>query len=405
MPRPMTAEAEAAIYDLYYVQHAVFGRDKLYQLLRSKGVDISRRQVMDWLSKQETHQVFAPANRTVNIRNTVLSGAHKVIVIDLIDMQNFADRGFHYILTAIDPFSKKAYARALKNKEAKTVAASMNDMIKKDIKKVGLIRSDNGSEFIAAEFKNMLAKHGIKQAFGLAGKPQSQSHVERFNGTLKRALKMAMRTSQSTDWPTLMKQIIEHYNNTVSRVTGKTANELDKEENNTEILKAKQKIHKSVTSKRGSANTVKLKVGDKVRVKMDTENKERSGEVWSKKLYTVVKLKIPRTAVTSVSYTLALDGEPLKKMFYNNDLLGPITAVQNEINAPEKWEVSKLIKPATLNKKPAYLVYWKGYKASEATIEPRDQLLQDCPKILEAFEKKHNVKFFKSGKFNWSENV
>jgi len=70
-------------------------------------------------------------------------------------------------------FSKKAYAEALPNKEAITVAKAMEKIIDDQIFYVSSIRSDNGSEFIAKEFKEMLAKYNIKQVLSLPGKPQS----------------------------------------------------------------------------------------------------------------------------------------------------------------------------------------------------------------------------------------
>ena len=401
--RLLSKESEQALYDLYYRQHAMFGRDRLYKLAVSKGIDVSRREVLAWLKKQQINQLYAPTNRTVNIRNTVLS-KQGVIGIDLIDMQHFADRGFHYILTGIDLFSKKAYAKALKNKEAKTVAAAMNTLITKDINRVSTVRSDNGSEFIAAEFQKVLKKHDVKHVFSLPSKPQSNGNIERFNGTLKRLLRMAMTATQSTDWPKLLENIISQYNNTVSQVTGKTPNDLDAEEGQSELLAVKAKIHKAVTSKRGTAETIKAQVGNKVRIKLDENDKDRLGENWSRQLYTVLKVKKPRTAVTAVAYTLALNGTPLKKVFYNNDILY-VPAVENVQDVPAKYTISKIVRPVTHNKKPAFEVKWLHYPASENTIEPRDQLLEDAPKAIEQFEKKHNVHWLKTGKYTWDEKA
>jgi len=75
--------------------------------------------VYNWLAKQELHQRFQQANKTKDIQHTVLEDPHKQIGIDLVDMQNYEYDGYKYILTAIDLFSKKAYAIALRDKEAK----------------------------------------------------------------------------------------------------------------------------------------------------------------------------------------------------------------------------------------------------------------------------------------------
>jgi len=41
----------------------MFGRDKLFNFLRSEYADkeISRRQVAEWLSQQEVNQLYAPS--------------------------------------------------------------------------------------------------------------------------------------------------------------------------------------------------------------------------------------------------------------------------------------------------------------------------------------------------------
>ena len=50
------------------------------------------------------------------------------------------------------------------------------------------------------------------------------------------------------------------------------------------------------------------------------------------------------------------------------------------------------------NNEAHYEVAWKGYrKKSDNTIEPRDQLLKDIPKMVRSFEKQKNVKFYKNG--------
>ncbi len=399
--KPISALAEKQLFDLYYKQHNYFGRDKLYKLCVSKKIDISRRQVLDWLNKQEIHQLHAPTFLSTNIQHTILKKPGKQIGIDLIDMQNYVNDGYHYILTGIDLFSKKAYARPLKNKTGKATAQAMQNIIKKDIKSVSSIRSDNGSEFISEEFKSMLAKNKIRQVLSLPGKPQSNGNIERFNSTLKRLLRMAMRSTQSNDWPNLLKVIIENYNNTEARVTGQVPNKLDKSEDKGILSEVKNNISKSVLSKRDK-DIVKFKPGDKVRIKLDEDDRERSGETFSKQIYTVDKIQRPKSTVSSAAYVLKLQGKVIKQKFYNNDLL-LIPVVHNSIDEPEKYEVSKIVRPVTHNKKPAYLIKWLNYPNSENTIEPRDQLLDDIPKLVEQYEKKHNVKFHKDGKFTYEE--
>ena len=67
---------------------------------------------------------------------------------------------------------------------------------------------------------------------------------------------------------------------------------------------------------------------------------------------------------------------------------------QNKIIKLNKFVISKLIKPVIQDNEEYYEVQWKGYR--ETTLEPRDILLKDVPKMVSQFEKKNNVKFYDS---------
>jgi len=56
--------------------------------------------------------------------------------------------------------------------------------------------------------------------------------------------------------------------------------------------------------------------------------------------------------------------------------------------------MSKLVKPVIKDNKEYYEVQWKGYR--ETTLEPRDVLLEDVPKIVNQFEKKQKLAFYDS---------
>ncbi len=62
-----------------------------------------------------------------------------------------------------------------------------------------------------------------------------------------------------------------------------------------------------------------------------------------------------------------------------------------KIEKVQKFVISKLVKPVIKDNKEYYEVQWKGYR--ETTLEPRDVLLEDVPKMLNLYEKKHNIKF------------
>ena len=102
MTPPITDDIKKKLEDLYYTKSNFFGRDRLYKLAREKGIDVSRRQLWDWLKKQEIHQIYMPAEESKELQTTVLNKPHDQIAIDLINMENYNYDNYKYILTGID---------------------------------------------------------------------------------------------------------------------------------------------------------------------------------------------------------------------------------------------------------------------------------------------------------------
>ena len=65
---------------------------------------------------------------------------------------------------------------------------------------------------------------------------------------------------------------------------------------------------------------------------------------------------------------------------------------QNKIMKVDKFSISKIIKPVINDVIIFYEVKWKGYK--ETTLEPRDVLLKDVPKMINQYDKKNKLKFY-----------
>ena len=261
--KPLTTEQEKLLHKLYFTDKLFFGRDKLFWYLRDNFPDekISRRQLWAWLKKNELNQLFKQPRKTKNIQSTVLSKPYQQIGIDLMDMQTYAHKGYQYVFTAIDLFSKKAWAVAMKTKSKNEARNAMATILKQIDHKVGSVRSDNGGEFKNPQMEKLMKDKGIKQTFSISGKPQSNGQIERFNGVLKRLIKMTITQDDDQNWPSYLKTLVDNYNSTRSRVTKKTPNELA---DNTDVetnQKVKANIKKAVTEKNESVMPVVLPVG------------------------------------------------------------------------------------------------------------------------------------------------
>jgi hypothetical protein len=330
---------------------------------------------MNYLKSQELHQLYNPKRRTNKIKPTILDKPLKQLGVDLIDLQTHETDNYNYILTCIDLFSKKAYAQPLKNKTDKATAQAMEKIINQINNKIHSIRSDNGSEFISKEFKNLLKEHNIKQVLSLPYTPQSNGGIERFNYTIKKLILTCIKYDDNFNWPNELQRLINNYNNTISTTTKHKPDKVETM-NPDELSKVRNNIIKKVSSK-NSRDTQKFNKLDKVRIKI-TDERDKTG--WSKEIYTIKSVNIPKNGISNLYYRL----NKIKGNYYNNDLL-KVDKIENEIKEIKKYEISKIIKKVVKKGKKYYVVKWKGYK--ETTEEPRDVLIQDVPKMIKHFER------------------
>jgi hypothetical protein len=179
----------------------------------------------------------------------------------------------------------------------------------------------------------------------------------------------ALKYDPSYDWVTIMPQIVNNYNNSKHETTKYAPSQIN-EENYKDV---NNNITKNVTSKRESVKS-NLNVGDNVRIQVE-ETKDKTK--WSKEIYKIEKVYIPRKSISKQFYYL--EGDTQKKKYYDNDLQ-LVHDVDNKFDEITKWEISRIIKPGFKNGVPSYYVKWKGYK--DHTLESRDKLLDDVPKMI-----------------------
>ncbi len=392
MSPPLSKSQMELLQKLYYDQSLVLGRDKIYQYIRTNHPDqkISRRQVMEWLSKQEVNQMTKPHEAPKDIKSTILKQPHQSLGIDLIDMMNFEQKGFKYMLNCVDLFSRKFYSVAMEDKTDKTTLTALKKVIK-EIPDLKSIRSDNGSEFISVIMKDYLKKQGISQILSTAGNPQSNGNIERFNGTYKRMIHKQILLNPDYDWVKNGKLLVDNLNNTFVNGLNKTPNDIEKnyKEENTEFIT--DVMEKDIKKKKNNISTQKFYPRDKVRIYLPSD--KMKSLLWSPDLYTIDNVYPPKKVFQVYEYKLKeVDGK------YMEEDLQKINDVQNRTNQPELFTVSKIVRPTVKDNKKHYEVAWKNYrKKSDNTIEPLETLITDIPKMIGLYDKRNNVKWFMNG--------
>jgi hypothetical protein len=91
------------------------------------------------------------------------------------------------VITAIDYFSRKSFAKCVNTKEARKVVKFLNE-IYEQFKFEGLI-TDNGREFQNKMVSQWCVDKGVKQTFSVPFYHQSNGRIERLNRTIRNGLK------------------------------------------------------------------------------------------------------------------------------------------------------------------------------------------------------------------------
>ncbi|CAI7737213.1 unnamed protein product [Closterium sp. NIES-53] len=112
----------------------------------------------------------------------------ELVHVDLVGpMKVKGDGGALYSMTMVDDYTRLTWSFPLAKKSdaARVIIEEWLPMMERESgKQVKAIRSDRGGEFLGAEFRSWLKRHGIKQQLTTAYTPQSNGVAERANRTI-----------------------------------------------------------------------------------------------------------------------------------------------------------------------------------------------------------------------------
>ena len=294
-------------------------RDKAYNIASSSEYDGYQRglanMVYKFFDKKSmgsgiaSSSIFAdelhkPVIKKFNKRKVYSQFKDNIWGVDLADMQSLSrkNKGFKYLLCAIDLYSKYAFVIPLKDKKGISIVNAFNKIIKQSNRKPNKIWVDQGGEFYNNVFKKWLSDNDIIM---YSTHNEGKSVVaERFIGTLKNKLYKHMTATGKNVFYDVLDDIVNKYNNTKHN-TIKTK-PID--------LKNNKRVYVDEHNEKDS----RFKVGDRVRIskfknifaKVYTPN-------WSKEIFIVNKIN------DAVPYTYNikdLNDEEIIGSFYNREL-------------------------------------------------------------------------------------
>lgn len=186
----------------------------------------------------------AGGRKFVQFRKVKTSRPFECIEMD-IKMVWIPDQGKNaYLLSIIDVHTRKIlidyFAFTIKQEHVITL---LSDLFEKySFPENTVIRSDNGSQFIAHNVRNYLEMIGVQQEFTHVATPEENAHVEAYHGTLKRDVFDRFEYRNFGEIQQILKRYVEFYNN--ERVHGLLGNEIPNEkwEKEKHLIPLKTKI-------------------------------------------------------------------------------------------------------------------------------------------------------------------
>ena len=169
-----------------------------------------------WALGEDAITLHQPTRKRFPRRRVLVFEAGDLLQIDLMDFQSLSkfNQGYNFVLTAIDAFSKFAYALPIKRKTAKEVLRALKTIIK-DMKPKK-IQSDRGLEFVNQTISDWAKANGIVM-YSSFNFDIKASIVERFIRTFKGRLYRYFTHNNTSTYIDVLPDIIKSYNESYHR--------------------------------------------------------------------------------------------------------------------------------------------------------------------------------------------
>ena len=242
------------------------------------------------------HTLHKPVRYNFPRNRVIVTGIDDQWQADLVDISSLArfNKGYNFLLTCIDVFSKFAWVIPLKNKSGETLVngfQSILDLSQSPEK----LQTDKGTEFLNRNFQRLLKENSIH--FFTTNSELKASMVERFNHTLKTRMWKYFTTKNTRVYIDILQDIVHGYNNSYHRSIGRAPASVSL----LNVGQVRRKLYGKSWTK--PLREFKFKLGDQVLISKSRRTfKKGYRPSWTQEIFTVTKI-IPRDGFTSVSVT------------------------------------------------------------------------------------------------------
>ena len=326
-----------AINELPYNQQQ-YGTFLVKNIIRSKrklGLGVENH------NKILSEELHKPKRKNYPRRKIIVNHMNEIFAADLVEMQKFSklNKGYRYLLTCIDIFSKFAWVITLKDKKGITIKNALEKIFNKRNPK--FLWTDKGTEFYNKQVQDLLNENNIK-LYSTNNSEIKSAALERFNRTFKNMMYKKFTENNNTIFYNILDELVNNYNNKYHSTIRMSPIEGSKKINENKI---KNIYNFEKTKKPG-----KFKIGDRVRISLEKNIFEKGYDTnWTQEIFIIYDIKYSNVPYY---YLKDLNNEKLDGTFYQEEL--------QKTKQDDLFIIEKILKT---NKDKIY-VKWRGYDDS-----------------------------------------
>ena len=285
----------------------------------------------------------------------IVNHINEIHSTDLVDMTQYSkmNKGYKYIFTNIDVFSKIAYAFPLKSKKIENIKPCFEKIF--DNNKPKFIWSDKEPAFLSKKMQQFFKDNNVKIY-------HTNSHlkavvIERFNRSLRELMMKHFTKNNNTVWYNILPKLINIYNNRHHFTIKMKPNEVNKSN--------EKYIKENIYTYNKTTKNSKFKINDLVRISLkrrDLFDKPSANIKWSEELFKVHSINKSNV----ITYKIKdLNDEIIEGVFYEREL-------QKSKNTSGVYIIEKIIR----KNKDKYLVKWRNYSDDFNSWVDKDDIIK-----------------------------
>ena len=262
---------------------------------------------------------------------------------DLVDMVKYSrmNKGYKYIFTNIDIFSKYAWSFPIKSKKISDIKPCFQKIFKE--RKPKYIWSDQESSFFSKEMLKFFEDNNVKIYHTYSN--LKAVIIERFNRSLRELMMKEFVKNNNTVYYNILPELIKKYNNRFHRTIKMKPINVNKK--NEKLIK-NTVYNYDITNKKP-----KFEINDIVRISLKRRelfDKPTGNIKWSEELFKIFKINKSNV----ITYQLKdMNNEIIKGIFYEKEL-------QLTKNTTGEYIIEKILK----TKGNQMYVKWRNYDSS-----------------------------------------